>query len=258
VFNLLLAGTVLIVLLGLLSLSVVCGRMYGRNQIKKHADKQLEVVIVAEGAVFTLLALLVAFAFSGAYDRFESRKMHIIEEANAVDTAYKRIGLLTPETQEGLRDNFRKYLDGHLQMYKNVANFKLLRHQIEDSLLLEDQIWNQALAACKVTNDSSATQLLLPAINSMFDAENTGIEITRIHPPAAIFELLIGLAILSGLLAGYSTADSKSRMSLHILSYITITAFTIFIIINLEFPRLGVIRVDAFDRILTTVRDHMQ
>jgi hypothetical protein len=73
-FNAGIAFAVLFSLFLLLSLSVAAGRNYGKEQLAKHDKKQLEVVIVAEGAVFTLLALLVAFAFSGAYERFENRK----------------------------------------------------------------------------------------------------------------------------------------------------------------------------------------
>jgi hypothetical protein len=108
-----------------------------------------------------------------------------------------------------------------------------------------------------VTKDPIATQLFLPDLTNMFDVETIGIELTRVHPPVAIFGLLIGLAVLSGFLAGYSTAGSQSKLSLHILSYVAITAFTIYIIIDLEFPRVGMIRVDAFDQILQNARDEM-
>ena len=90
-------------------MSVIIGRQFGEKQIAEHVQSQLEVVIVAEGAVFTLLALLVAFAFSGAYECFENRKLHIIEEANVINIAYKRISLLAPQTQHALRQSFRGY-----------------------------------------------------------------------------------------------------------------------------------------------------
>jgi hypothetical protein len=241
----------------LLFISVMAGRSYGKKQLERHPVKQLEVVIVAEGAVFTLLALLIAFSFSGAYERFENRKLHIIDEANMIDTAYKRISMLAPAVQPPLRQSFREYVDSRLELYKDASKFHAFKKELTVSSELEDKIWEQALNAVKVTNDSVTTELFLPSLTDMFDVENAGIELTRVHPPMAIFILLIGLAILSGFLAGYSTAENKSHIPLHILSYILITAFTIFITINLEFPRVGVIRVDAFDKILVTVRDRM-
>jgi hypothetical protein len=257
--NLIFALLVFLALVLILWLCVLAGRRYGCKQIARHEESKLEVVVVAEGAVFTLLALLVAFAFSGAYERFENRKLHIIEEANVVSTAYERIDLVTPEFQPALRASFRDYIDAQLQFYKNAGNLRLFKQEVEKSLQLEDKIWQQTLAACKGTNDASGsvTQLLIPAVNTMFDTETEGMELTRIHPPAAIFILLLGLAMLSGFLAGYSTAESKTKNPLHILSYVAITAFTIFIILNLEFPRVGMIRVDSFDQILVKARNNM-
>ncbi|MES2217129.1 MAG: DUF4239 domain-containing protein [Pseudomonadota bacterium] len=256
-FNIIIAAIVLVILFVLLSLSVVAGRRYGKAQLEKHAQNQLEVVIVAEGAVFTLLALLVAFAFSGAYERFENRKLHIIEEANAISTAYQRIDLLAPAAQPALRESFRQYVDAQLEFYKEAARLRLYKKELAEHNKLEDQIWTQTVAALKTTNDPTVTQVFLPVISNMLDNENSGIALTRIHPPGAIFILLIGLAVLSGFLAGYSTAESKSKNPIHVMCYIVITVFTIFIILNLEFPRAGVIRVDGFDQILVNVRDHM-
>jgi hypothetical protein len=255
--NIVIAAIVLVTLFVLLFLSVIAGRRYGKNQLAKHEQGQLEVVIVAEGAVFTLLALLVAFAFSGAYERFENRRLHIIDEANAISTAYQRIDLLAPATQPALRESFRQYVDAQLEFYKMAARLRYFKKEMEEHNKLEDQIWAQTMAAIKTTNDPTVTQLFLPAISDMLDNENSGIALTRIHPPTAIFVLLIGLAVLSGFLAGYSTAESKSKNPIHVLCYVAITAFTIFIILNLEFPRAGIIRVDGFDQILINVRNHM-
>ncbi len=259
-FNFAFAATVLILLIILLSFSVAGGRWYGKRQLLKQDKKELEVVIVAEGAVFTLLALLVAFAFSGAYERFENRKLHVMEEANVVNVAYKGIDMMAPETQPALRQGFRDYLDVQLLFYKNAkyaATNKVFYYNIGRQETVEDKIWALALSACKITKDPIATQLFLPDLTNMFDTETIGMEITRVHPPIAIFGLLVGLAVLSGFLAGYSTASSQSKLSLHILSYVAITAFTIYIIIDLEFPRVGMIRVDSFDKILQDVRDQM-
>jgi hypothetical protein len=256
--NLALASIVLLGLIAILSLSVAAGRRYGKNQLRKH-ERQLEVVIVAEGAVFTLLALLIAFAFSGAYQRFEDRKLHVIEEANVISTAYERIDLIAPAAQPALRNSFRDYIDAQIFSYKNTQHFRYFYQQLEKSFTIENKIWKLSVAACKETNEPSGavTQLFLPAVNKMFDIEAAGMEISRVHPPLAIFALLIGLAALSGFLAGYSTAENETKSPLHVLCYILITAFTIYIIVDLEFPRVGLIRVDSFDQILVNLRDHM-
>jgi len=63
-----------------------------------------------EGAVFGLLALLVALTFSGAAARFDTRRQLIVEETNDIGTAYLRLDLLPPSAQPALRESFRQYV----------------------------------------------------------------------------------------------------------------------------------------------------
>ena len=48
---------------------------------------------IVEGAVFALLGLLLAFTFAGAASRFDDRRKLIVEESNAIGTAYLRLDL---------------------------------------------------------------------------------------------------------------------------------------------------------------------
>jgi hypothetical protein len=54
------------------------------------------------------------------------------------------------------------------------------------------------------------------------------------------------------------TAGGKSRNWLHILGFAASVAVSVYVIIDIEFPRLGLIRVDAFDQALVELRDSMK
>lgn len=250
----------LLVLAGLILLLIISAKLgwiYGKWQQSKGIHKKLEVLSVAEGALFALLGLLVAFTFTGAYERFEARKMHIIEEANAIDTVDLRISLMAPQTQSALREAFRQYVDSRIKVYETMEELHIPKDELAKTQVLKDKLWEEAVAASKATNNQASTLLLLPAVNQLYDVANTRVAITKIHPPVVIFALLVLLAALSSFLAGYSTSGGKHFDSLYILSYIVITAFTIYIIIDLEYPRLGFIRVRSFDVVLTDARKLM-
>lgn len=251
-----LGGFLLLVVL--LLLSVLSGRKYGKKQLTHSSSQQhkLEVVSVAEGAVFALLGLLIAFTFSGAYERFEARKMHIIEEANAFETAYLRVDLLTPKTRGNLRANIHEYLKNHLQIYSQIP-FPHAK-SMERAEELRKLIWDQAVASSNLQENIWVGQLVIPSINNMFDVVYDGYALTRNHPPAVIYLLLIGLALLGGFLVGYTTAESSTKRSIHVTSYVILTAFTIYVILDLELPRLGLIRVDSFDHVLANVGEHFR
>jgi hypothetical protein len=75
-----------------------------------------------EGSVFGLLGLLVAFTFSGASSRFDTRRHLIVEETNAIGTAYLRLDVLPSTVQPALRDSFRRYLDSRLAIYRKLPD----------------------------------------------------------------------------------------------------------------------------------------
>ncbi|MGH7873202.1 MAG: hypothetical protein ACREQO_13400 [Candidatus Binatia bacterium] len=95
---------------------------------------------------------------------------------------------------------------------------------------------------------AAASVLLLPALNTMIDITTTRTMAGQIHPPMIIFALLFGLALVSSQLVGYGMASSKARNWLHMLGLAFVMAVSVYVILDIEYPRLGFIRVDAFDQ----------
>ena len=91
--------------------AVEFGRRIGRRRYQTDKESLTEGLSVAEGAIFALLGLLIAFTFSGAATRFEDRRHLITEEANDIGTAWLRIDLLPAADQPLVRELFRRYTD---------------------------------------------------------------------------------------------------------------------------------------------------
>ena len=70
--------------------------------------------------------------------------------------------------------------------------------------------------------------------------------------------MLVVIAFVSAFLLGRTMSANKTRPRLHMLAYAGVLALTIYVIIDLEFPRLGLIRVDGADRVLVEVREGMK
>jgi hypothetical protein len=100
---------------------------------------------------------------------------------------------------------------------------------------------------------------------SRFDArrqlvvdEATRLASTRLHPPLIIDGLLGVVSLLCALLAGYGMGASESRSWVHILDLASILAVTIYVIVDLEYPRLGFFQIGEFDQVLVEVRASMR
>jgi hypothetical protein len=213
----------------------------------------------AEAAVFGLLGLLIAFTFSGAASRFEARRHLIVDEANAIGTAYLRLDLLPADAQAAMRESFRRYLDARAAVYRTFQDQAATDARLAESVVLQTEIWTQAVAAGRRSDASpQATTLLLPAVNELIDVTATRQMATQNHPPIIMFVLLGVLCLIGAVLVGHGTAPNKQRNWFHILTFATILSLTVYVIVDVEYPRLGLIRVDAADQVLLDLRQSMQ
>ncbi|MDG4551569.1 MAG: DUF4239 domain-containing protein [Candidatus Contendobacter sp.] len=245
-------------LLGMLLLLEI-GRRLGMRRLANDPEGARAGTGTIEGAVFALLGLLVAFTFSGAAARFDTRRALIVEETNAIGTAYLRLDLLPAGAQPPLRDLFRRYVDTRLEAYRKLPDLKATWAELDKANRLQGEIWSQAVVAGRAEGaPPAATMLLLPALNDMIDITTTRTMASKTHPPVIIFAMLFGLALASALLAGYGMAGGKSRNWLHMLGFAAVMAVAVYVILDLEFPRLGLIRVDAFDQALVELRESMK
>ena len=233
------------------------GRRLGRRHQGKDEERARAGLGAVEGAVFALMGLLVAFTFSGAASRFDARRQLIVEEANAIGTAWLRLDLLPPAAQPELRDLFRRYLDLRLAVYQKLPDLAAALAELDKANAMQGVIWSRAVAACQQSPSPVVAQLI-PALNQMFDIAATRTAAARMHPPSIIFILLGVLALMSSLLAGYAMAGGKTRSWIHLIGFALIMATTVYVILDLEFPRLGIIRIDAFDQILVELRQSMR
>ena len=233
------------------------GRRIGLARMAGEDDAAKGLAAV-EGAVYGLLGLLLAFTFSGAASRYETRRHLIVEEANAIGTAYLRLDLLSAGPRDLLKEKFRRYVDSRLDFYSKIQDPEAARQSFDRSVELQGMIWSEAVAAGPTAPIQQAPMLLLPALNQMIDITTTRAVALQLHPPAIIYWMLGGLALLSALLAGYSMAQSKTHSWLHMFVYAAILALIYYVILDLEFPRLGLIRIDAADELLVSVRQAMK
>jgi hypothetical protein len=251
-----------VLLTGLLALGLFLGMLLflevgyriGIRRMAKDAEGTRAGVGTVEGAVFALLGLLIAFTFSGAATRFDARRQLIIDETNAIGTAYLRLDLLPADKQPALRELFRRYVDARLAVYQKLPDIEAAKLEVAKSTALQGEIWQGAVAACRASDSPQDTMLLLPALNQMIDIAGTRILMSQMHPPLVIFAMLGVLALGGAMLAGYGMAGSPTRSWIHWIAFALVMAVAIYVILDIEYPRFGLIRVDAFDQALVDLR----
>ena len=248
--------------LGLFAAILACLEVGWRVRARYLADETPNSdagLTALDGAVYGLMGLLIAFTFSGAASRFETRRSLIVEETNDIGTAYLRIDMLPADAQPALREDFRSYLDSRLDFYAKLAdNRDAARAAYFRSTDLQHKIWSESVAATARQGSAAVTSLVLGSVNSMIDITTTRLVALETHPPTAIYLALGALVLASSLLAGYAMAKSGRRNWSHMLVYATTIAFAVYLILDLDYPRLGLIRIDRADHILVDLRSSMK
>jgi hypothetical protein len=223
----------------------------GRRLRRQHADAVVSSAI--EGAIFGLFGLLLAFTFSGAVSRFDTHRQLLTQEANDIGTAYLRLDLLPAQAQPELRQLFRDYTTSRLHLYDAVG-----AEIAPETLRLQREIWQRSTAAAISQGaNPDATKLLLPAINDMIDITTTRQNAFNMHPPDVVYWLLFVFSGGAALMAGYSMKAGPRDWMYSIALALAVT-LTVYTILDVEYPRRGLIRLQQLDQTLISLRDSME
>lgn len=242
----------LLLLAGMLLL-LELGRRLGLRALRDHPDADPGAGGAIDGAVFALFGLLVAFTFSGAATRFDARRQLEVREANAIGTAWLRIDLLPAAAQPEVRELFRRYTAARLAGFRKLPDATAADIEFDRATALQGQLWSRMIEGAQEVSNPAALSLVAPAMNEVIDLTTTIRAASWEHPPLPIFLLLYGLGFATSLLAGFAAVRAPHRGWLHALVFSTVIAASVYVILDMEYPRLGLIRVDRYDVLLEEV-----
>jgi hypothetical protein len=236
---------------------LVAFQRLGRDMAMKRAGPGAaglsEGYSTVENALFALLGLLIAFTFSGAQTRLDKRRDIVVEEANDVGTAALRLALVPPGPRQRLTAELGDYVDARIAFYNHVVDDRQASRRGEArSIELQPRLWKDAVEATR--DDKTAALLLLPALNAVFDIGATRELAMKTHTPVAVFFLLALLELTCALFAGLSMAKSERPSNFHVIVFAAVLALTGALILDLEYPRMGLLRLGPASVLLAQAR----
>jgi CDP-diglyceride synthetase len=237
--------------------AIEVGHRFGTHRRSRNPLAVQTVHPTIEASIFGLMGLLVSFTFYGAGSRFDTRRNLIAQEANAIGTAYLRLDLLPPEDQPELREDFRIYLRSRLDVYEKIPDSKAVIAALDRSSTLQRRIWAKAVEAAKESGPAEKS-LVLAALNEMIDITTVRAVALITHPPPAVFGMLALTVIASSALAGYTMSASAVRDWVSTIALALILGIALYMILDYEYPRVGLIRIDPVDQVLVETLKEMK
>lgn len=229
-------------------LMLAIGQRLGRRSLAQEADIVRSRLTGVETAIFGLMGLMIAFTFSGAAARYELRRQLVVDEANAIGTAYLRLDLLPAASQPALRDQFRRYVTARIAVERVLPDIETSNAQAAIAAAVQKEIWSGVLAALKEA-PPQATIVVIPALNEMINVPTARAVAMLTHTPKLIFAVLLILGLVCSLLAGYVLAYTNTgNVRLHVIAFAVVVTLTIYVIFDLDYPRFGFVRLDFADQ----------
>lgn len=214
--------------------------------IQSRTDDEVKALTGSiQASILGLLALLLGFTFSMSMQRFDGRSMALIDEANAIGSAVLRVQLLPVKYQ----NDAHQYLQKYIELRVAIGQLDLTQRAQRDTYnkkiaALQNELWSLAILA---TNDDPrpvTTGAFVKSLNDVIDIQGKRNALLQMHVPEVVLILLFVVFISSGGILGYSGGLTGRRIVAPIVLVSLLITLIVFIIIDLDRPKRGVIQVN--------------
>lgn len=212
------------------------GQARGRRT-NRESESPVSGMVAAE---LGLLAFLLAFTFGIALSRYDTRREVLLDEANAIGTAYLRAAMLPEPQRAEVRRLLRDYVDVRIVAAQGARVGEAIRRS-ED---LHGRLWTEAIAAAGEDPRSVPIGLFIQALNEVIDLHAKRVTAgLRSRIPTPVWAVLCGVALLSFVAMGYHGGLIKTRRSPGLLVVALTFAAVLWLVADLDRPGQGWLRV---------------
>jgi hypothetical protein len=220
-------------------LSAEAGWRLGNYRRQRAGHEKDAPVGAAVGSMLGLLAFLLAFTFGMAASRFDTRKQLVLQEANAIGTAYLRAEML-PEPERG---ETRNLLRQYATLRVGGVTSLMTPEVVAKVGALHDRLWAEAVAAAEKNPGSILGGLFVQSLNEVIDLDETRVTAGRNRIPDSIWVVLYIVTILTMAALGYQFGLTGERSWVVTILLALVFTAAMFLIADLDRPQAGLLRV---------------
>ena len=223
------------------------GTLHHRWVLRRHPERQqpaTDSTGYLVSSALALLGLLIGFTFSMAVERYDERRHAVTEEANAISTVYARAGLFNEPIASRLKASIAHYAVERRDFVAAGEDQQTLDRIAKETARTQDEIWAIMKQALGTPGGEGLTTATLTSMNEMFDLASTRQALIEAHIPNMVMAVLIGFAVATAYLLGYGSAHERQDHNAATTIVFALVAIAIALIIDLDRPRLGFIKID--------------
>ncbi len=249
------------IIAGILFSGIIIFHIFGVQVIwyqkKKNPEHTTSGIGPLEGALLGLLSLMLAFTFNKSASNYDTRKALLVQETNDIGTALFRSDLYPDSIRQQFRTDFKEYIIARIDYYKAGNDENKIQGALKNAGIISQKIWLRAAIISQQSAVENRSIQMIPAVNNMIDAMSKR-EASRIsRVPESILWLLFFLTITGSFIVGYAS-NAKKINWIVILLYSLMTVMTIYLILDLDRPRRGLISTNITHQNMEKLLDSFQ
>ena len=191
------------------------------------------------GALLALMAFVLAFSLGMATDRHDARRDLVVQEANAISTAYQRADYLPPADAAQLKELLRAYLP--LRIVTDTADVPA---NVAKSNELAGEMWAIEARVAQTGYSPDLMSSLGESLNAIVTVGEQRVvaDVYARVPETIIFLLLLGSA-LAVAMVGFDAGIKRRRSLFSAVVLILVLGVVTTLVVDLDRPHEGLLTV---------------
>lgn len=219
-------------------------RLGRRTQARTDAEAKSHINAI-QASLLGVLALMLGFTFSLSLQRYDSRSLAVVDEANAIGTAFLRSHLLPPPVRGEVQRMLRDYVDVRVEESMVPLSDEAKRHiLLAQAAQNQNDLWRYAMQAVEEDDRPTTTGLFIQSLNELIDSYGRRNAALNRHIPEIVLFLLFGTFIMTWGIVGYGAGVTGHRPPFVAYIMLLLVVLLILIIIDLDRPRRGLIEIN--------------
>lgn len=238
------SGIIAAVLLLSMIAAIYAGLSIGQAARRRRDEEAKAQTLTVQGSLLGILGLLLGFTFSLALSRYDMRSQAVVGEANAIGTAWLRTDLLADEPRAEARALLHRYAIVRAEAGRVPASQEDRREVlIAAASEIFGKLWIVAAHEAR-TEGGPVVMGFVTSLNDMIDELSVRNAAIERHVPELVLFALYGTIVLVGGVVGLGSAQAGVRPGPPVYAMVALIVVLVFLIIDLDRPRRGLIEVD--------------
>jgi len=231
------------------------GRRIGARRLRKDSQGERPAVSKFLDASLALLGLLIAFTFATSLTKYDSRRLMVVADSNAVGDFYNCASLLKEPVRTKLRKVIHDYATLRLALAKRAYNSADFQRTLDQFEQMHSQMVD--LVSEALTDGTPIAVSLTNTLNALTSRNADRLFAVRDRIPPTIVVLLLTSAVVAALLVGREQGVLGEEDLAGTISFIVLVSLAIFVTLDLNQPNRGFARVDqeSMTRLISTMSE---